>query len=74
VRDGIEFERRGKPTVVLAHDRFIKAARAQAANLQMPDLNIAVIEQGRPWHTDEMHKAEVEKIIPQVAQGLAKNV
>lgn len=73
MRDGIEFERRGKPAVVLAHDRFIRAARAQAKNLQMPDLNLVVIEQGRPWHTDELREAEVEKILPQVATGLAKN-
>ena len=74
MRDGIEFERRGKPAVVLAHDRFIRAAKAQAKNLQLPELNLVVVEQGRPWHTDEMRKDEVAKIITDVASGLANEV
>ena len=60
--------------MVIATDRFIRPARAQAKNLQMPDLNVVVVEQQRPWHTDEMREVEVAKIITDVASGLANEV
>lgn len=70
MRDGIAFERHGIPTVVLAQDRFFPAAKAQAELLQLPDLNLVVVEQSRPWHTDEQRRQEVEKIRSQVVEGL----
>jgi hypothetical protein len=42
VRDAVEFERLGKPTITLAHEMFAYAARAQAKALGMPSLPILV--------------------------------
>lgn len=74
MRDTIDFERRGKPTVVLAQDRFLRAAQAQAKNLQMPEIHLVVIQQTRPWFTDELRRQEVEKIFDQVVAGLVRQV
>lgn len=68
----MELERRGIPAVVIAHDRFEKAARQQALNLGMPNLNIVVIEQARAWHTDEHRQTEIARVLPQVVAGLVK--
>ena len=45
MRDGIFFTRSGHPTLVFVHDYFERAARAQAAALGMPELNIYVYPQ-----------------------------
>jgi len=42
VRDAVELERRGKPTITIAHDKFERAARAHARSLGMPDLPLLV--------------------------------
>lgn len=42
MRDAVEFERLGKPTITLAHEMFAYAARAQAKALGMPSLPILV--------------------------------
>lgn len=42
MRDAVEFERRGKPTITLAHEMFAFAARAQAKALGMPSLPLLV--------------------------------
>ena len=38
MRDAAALERRGKPTITLAHDKFERAARAPANRLGMPGL------------------------------------
>lgn len=38
MRDAVELERRGVPTITLAHERFEKAAKAQAYALGLPSL------------------------------------
>jgi hypothetical protein len=48
VRDGIALSRAGHPVVVLVHDNFERAARAQAAGLRIPDLRIYVYPQYKP--------------------------
>jgi len=45
VRDGIFLTKAGHPTVVVVHDRFERAARAQATALGLPDLKIYVFPQ-----------------------------
>ena len=48
MRDGISISRTGHPVVVLVHDNFQRAARAQAQGLRMPDLRIYVYPQYTP--------------------------
>ena len=45
MRDGIEVLKAGKPVIVFTHDRFERAARAQAAGLGAADLRLYVYPQ-----------------------------
>ena len=45
MRDGIEVQKAGKPAVVFTHDRFERAARAQAKGLGVDDLRLYVYPQ-----------------------------
>ncbi len=42
MRDAIELEKRGKPTITVTHDKFERAAHAHAKSLGMPDLPLLV--------------------------------
>ncbi len=42
MRDAIELEQQGKPTVTVAHDKFERAARSHAKSLGMPDLPLLI--------------------------------
>ena len=58
MRDGIFFTKAGHPTVVFVHDFFERAARAQAAALGMPELELYVY----PQHKSGDYEAEeIEK-------------
>jgi hypothetical protein len=46
--DAAQFERRGLPTVTIAHDNFEAAARAHARGLGLPDLPLAVFPRPQP--------------------------
>ena len=45
MRDGIEVLKAGKPVIVFTHDRFERAARAQAKGLGVGDLRLYVYPQ-----------------------------
>ena len=45
MRDGIEVLKAGKPVIVFTHDRFERAARAQAKGLGVADLRLYVYPQ-----------------------------
>ncbi|MDO8532778.1 MAG: hypothetical protein Q7T26_11575 [Dehalococcoidia bacterium] len=59
--------RKGIPTVLVAHDRFESAAKAQAKALGVPDLPMLIIPQPMPYGTkaEEERKADnsIEPII-----------
>ncbi len=42
MRDAIELEQSGKPTITVTHDKFERAARSHAKSLGMPDLPLLV--------------------------------
>ena len=48
MRDGIALTKAGHPVVVLVHDNFERAARAQAAALGVPDLRLLVFQHYEP--------------------------
>ncbi len=45
MRDGIKLELAGVPAVIITHDVFEKAAKAQSKALGMPDLRLIVFPQ-----------------------------
>ena len=45
MRDGINLEQSGVPAIVISHNVFEKAAKAQANALGVPDLRILVYSQ-----------------------------
>ncbi len=45
MRDGINLERAGVPAVVISHDVFERAARAQSNALGLPELRLIVYSQ-----------------------------
>ncbi len=57
MRDAVAVYRKGIPTVLVAHDRFESAAKAQAKSLGVPDLPMLIIPQPMPYGT----KAEEEQ-------------
>lgn len=68
-------ERRGVPTVTLAHDVFERAAHAQAKVMGAPDLPIAVVSQliyNRG--TDEEVKKAADALYPLVVKSLTSGV
>lgn len=73
MRDGITLARAGHPVIVFVHDRFEKAARAQAAGLRISDLRIYVYPQYKPGDhlADEANKAlrAVEEFPKLLEQG-----
>jgi len=59
VRDGIALRKAGHPTLVLVHDVFERAARAQATALGMPDLRMYAFPQYRSGEQpDEVEAAK----------------
>jgi hypothetical protein len=42
VRDAVELEENGKPTITISHDKFERAAKSHAKGLGMPDLPLLI--------------------------------
>ena len=70
MRDGIALRKSGHPTLVLVHDVFERAARAQATALGMPDLRIYVFPQYRPTEPDEVEAAKAAQAAEALASAL----
>lgn len=64
MRDAIELEKRGVPTVTVSHHVFESAARAQARALGLPGLAIAPVPQPNPWETLEDERKKAEELFP----------
>ena len=65
MRDGIFLSKAGHPTVVIVHDSFERAARAQAIALGLPELKIYVYPQHETGH---LGLEEVEKGVKAAAE------
>ena len=64
-------ERRGIPTISLAHQRFASPAHAQAKAMGMPKLPIAVVSQEIcSQGTPEEVQAAADELLPLVLRGL----
>ncbi len=65
MRDGIALTKAGHPVVVLVHDNFERAARAQAAALGVTDLRFYVFPHYEPGDDPAL---EVDKALRAVAE------
>lgn len=71
MRDGITLRKAGHPTLVLVHDVFELAARAQAKELQMPELRIYQYPQSRkidPQAVEAEKASRVVEALPHLLQ------
>ena len=66
MRDGINLERSGVPAIVISHDVFEKAARAQSKALGLPDLRLVVYQQPQGIPEEVEGKATARSVIDQV--------
>ena len=57
MRDGISLERSGVPAIVISHDVFERAARAQSNALGLPELRLIVYSQPK-GEEEELEGAE----------------
>ena len=70
MRDGIELERRGLPTVTICWERFEGAARAQADALGLPQLPLAVIPEAKRGETREELRRKAERVLDVIIGSL----
>ena len=66
MRDGINLEQSGVPAIVVSHNVFEKAAKAQATALGVPELRILVYSQPK----GEEEEVEGAKSAQYIAQQL----
>lgn len=74
MRDAVELERRGIPTVMVSQDVFEAASKAQARVLGMPDLPLVIAPQPRPSDTPEKLERDVEDAFKSAVAGLTRPV
>ena len=70
MRDGVELERRGVPSVTVIHDLFESAGRAQARALGLADLQFAVVGRTNAWETPEEVLAKADALFPTIVAEL----
>lgn len=70
MHDAVALERRGIPTVVVAHHTFAFAAATQAKTMGLPDLPLAVMPRPEPtWTADDIARV-VADLTTQVVPAL----
>ncbi len=62
MRDGINLERAGVPAIVVSHEVFEKAARAQSQALGLPELRLIIYPQPKGIE-HEVEGAESARIV-----------
>ena len=75
MRDGINLEHMGVPAVVISHDVFGKAAKAQSIALGVPELRVIIYDQpkGKPDEVEGAQAAKqvVDQLIDMVRETVA---
>lgn len=66
MRDGINLERAGVPAVVISHDVFEKAARAQSNALGLPELRLIVYSQPKGEEADLEGAESARQVVGQL--------
>jgi hypothetical protein len=68
VRDGINLEIAGVPAIVVSHDVFEKAARAQSRALGLADLRLIVFPQPEGEHEEAEGAASARRVVDQLME------
>ena len=66
MRDGINLERAGVPAIVISHDVFERAARAQSSALGLPDLRLIVYNQPKGIEEEVEGAATARQVVDQL--------
>ncbi|MFH1484557.1 MAG: hypothetical protein ABIH46_00655 [Chloroflexota bacterium] len=72
MRDAVELERRGIPTVTVAHDLFEAPAYAQARALGLPELKLAIVSRTNAWETPEEVLKKADDLFPTIVGELTQ--
>ena len=70
MHDTVRMERKGVPAVVLVHDRFEVAARAQSKIMGLPSTRIIVLPEGAPGEQMEQAQAKIDKVWGEIVEAL----
>ena len=70
--DAIQFEKKGKPTVVLSYDTFEQAARSHAEAANIPNIPIVVIQHWEYNFSKEDARKEMDGIADAVLSKLVR--
>ena len=68
MRDGINLERKGVPAIVISHDVFEKAARAQSNALGLPELRVIVYRQPKGQEADLEGAQAARQVVDQLIE------
>ncbi len=66
MRDGVNLELAGVPAIVVSHDVFEKAARAQSKALGLEDLRLVVFPQPKGENEESEGAASARQVVDQV--------
>ena len=70
MRDAVELEKRGIPSVIITEGIFQAAAQSLARTLGLPDLPLVVVPQPKGGMTHQDKVDLVKRITPQIFKGL----
>ena len=68
----MELEKRGRPTVLIAEEPFVRAGRAQARMLGIPDLPVISLGAHLTQLPRDGVRARVDDVIEAIAEGLTR--
>ncbi|MBI2907223.1 MAG: hypothetical protein HYX92_06160 [Chloroflexi bacterium] len=71
MRDAVEFQKRGLPTVTICHDAFEVAARSQAVAMGYAGMPLVAIRQAQPGDDRDAFRDRAEKALPAIVAALA---
>ena len=66
MRDGINLERAGVPAIIISHDVFERAARAQSNALGLPGLRLIVYSQPKGIEEEVEGSAAARQVVDQL--------
>ncbi len=72
MRDGINLERAGVPAIVISHDVFEKAARAQSSALGLADLRLIIYKQPK-GRVEEVEGADAARQVVDQLLGMVED-
>ena len=68
--DAVNIERKGIPTVSIAHENFAEAFHMQARNMGLPELRLAVMPRPHPSWGDDTRAKVTDDLYDLIVEGL----